>query len=116
MRPDNRKGPNRPCRRCGAKPPQAAFSLRTVNGRSYRHSWCLDCQRALNRSYKRQQRADAVTELGPLFGSHHPNAKLTESDVVLIWDLIKSGLSDQAIAEKFEVASDRKSTRLNSSH
>ena len=99
-----KKSDSRPCRRCGATPPSASFSMYTVAGNSYRHSWCLDCQRSFNREYKRKQRAVRVTGLGPRFGAQHPNAKLIDHDVLLIWGLIDAGLKDAAIAEKFEVS------------
>lgn len=94
----------RACTRCGARPPMAQFSTRTVAGKTYRHSWCLDCQRALNREYKSRKRDLETNGLGVPFGSHHPRSKLTEADVLLIWGLIESGLSNGVIAEKFEVA------------
>lgn len=100
----NAKSPNRPCTNCGAKPPVARFDDRTACGRTFRHSWCIDCQRSYNREYKRKKRAAEAAGIGPRFGEKHPNAKLTSHDVALIWGLIDVGLSNKEIGDKFEVS------------
>lgn len=46
----------------------------------------------------------ALNECGRRIGEHHPHAKLLDSEVDLVHELLEAGLSYTEIAAKFEVS------------
>jgi DNA-binding NarL/FixJ family response regulator len=50
------------------------------------------------------QKLVTLNENGRRIGQSHPRAKLLDSEVDLVLDLLESGLSYAKIAEKFEVS------------
>lgn len=90
------------CSRCGEKLPESAFSkanANTVRG------VCRECDKLRRRQQEvRQLLVCGITRVAKPFRTprHRPKAKLYD-DVPVIRELISSGLSDYAIARKFDV-------------
>lgn len=102
------------CTCCG-RPLSPDNFWKSKDKRNGLRSWCKDCVKWQSKMKKRSEapREKKVRNTFPRIGSKHHKAKLTESDIPLIRELIAAGLTQKAVGEKFEVSKNTISAIVN---